>query len=262
MNEIAVAAPSKSKRRRTVFFTQVRPIVRALPRQLTFMPLGRWFWPALVAIGVIWSVLIANQVQAVTSTPQTVQSILIRLIAELQAIPALIGVVVVLCDDFGRSRRTTALAMPWPGTLFVIRWFVTGLLGGLWALSVNLIGTVLLGLGVGLPSTDNPIALANAYMLMPLYAALLGLTVGAAAQLINRLVPALIFAVAGIGVLIPLLGIFVHPVRFLPGVIGLPPAITTAGDLIPPQSIGLPLLALWGLSLACLALYVTSRRDI
>lgn len=241
--------------------TRLGAILRTMRWQLGLVPLGWWLWPTLVIGGVVWAVLISNQISTVSGQSPAIHFVLVRLLAELQAIPGLIGVLVVLVDEIGRSRHTTVLALPWPNTVFLVRLAGAGILAWIWALAVVLLGTVILLLVIPDPTQTEKLTELQTYILTPIYSALIGIVAGSLAQLIHKVVPSLIIAVAGIGLIIPLLGIFFAPARFLPGVIGLPPTVTISPDTIPPQHIGLPLLALWALGLTALALWRTTQRD-
>lgn len=239
---------------------RITTVARTTRRQLGLVPLGWWLWPVMVVLTLGWSILIGNQVLSLGRQP-ALHWVIVRTLAELQAVPGFLAAAIVMLDDMGRSRRSTALAMPWPGLVFLVRLMTVAGLAWAWAILEAGLITVVLPLFVhNLVSTDV-ISAKDAFVVMPIYVALFAIVAGSLARLISKFVPAAIANVGGLGVLIPMFAIFIPAARYLPGVIGLPPTITFNPAVMVPQSTGLAILALWAVALTALALWRTTHQD-
>ena len=239
---------------------RIGAVLRTTRWQLGLVPLGWWLWPILVVIAVGWSVLIANQILSLGRQP-ALNWVMVRTLAELQAMPSFLAAAVVLVDDLGRSRRSAALAMPWPGVVLGVRLMVVAGMAWAWAISVaGLIRVVLPHLVHDL-TTTNLLSAGDAFGVMPIYISLFALAAGGVSALIGRFVPAVVVTVGGLGILLPMFAIFVPPARYLPGLAGLPPAITFDPSAMLAQPLGLAVLTAWAIGFSALALWRTTHHD-
>lgn len=235
-------------------------VARTTRHQLGLVPLGWWLWPLMVAITLVWSILIANQILSLGRQP-ALNWVIVRTLAELQAVPGFLAAAVVLIDDVGRSRRSSALAMPWPGMVFMVRLVVAAGLAWAWAMIEAGLITLVLPLFVHTLAATNTLTATDAFVLMPIYMALFTLVAGSLARLIGKFVPAAIATVGGLGVLLPMFAIVIPAARYLPSVVGLPPVISFNPAVMVPQPTGLAILTTWAIGLTALALWKTTRQD-
>ena len=126
---------------------------------------------------------------------------MVRTLAELQAMPSFLAAAVVLVDDLGRSRRSAALAMPWPGVVLGVRLMVVAGMAWAWAISVAGLIRVVLPLLVHDLTTTNLLSAGDAFGVMPIYISLFALAAGGVSALIGRFVPAVVVTVGGLGIL-------------------------------------------------------------
>lgn len=254
------AARHQQSRYGVPFSLRTRAVAATLKWQLNFLPLGWWFWALALAVPLVWALLVSNQILGL-GHEVPLHGVIVRSFAEMQVVPALIGVLVVLIDEPGRSRHASALAMPWPRTLLVIRLLAAGLFAWAVAMGFALLASVVIPMVFPVVTHGRHFTAQHDLGALPIYWGLIAVTGGSLSRLIGKLIPSVVTVVGGFSAAVPLIGIFLPMARYLPGVVGLPPEITSEPANTPPQPLGLFLLLLWALGFTALALWKTSHKD-